>query len=116
MPRPSKLELPFDPVKIGGRVGYAMTESGFSLRRLAEDSGVDKARLSRAIRGKQVLTLAELVRICQKTGAREGWIIAAEEPIWADSALPLRMTVQSRQGSSKSGSKLADGRTRAGSR
>jgi DNA-binding phage protein len=93
VPRPSKLELPFDPETMGIRIEHVMRESGFNLSGLARDSGVDKAKLSKAIRGKSVLNLPELVRVCQTTGFRAGWVISAEEPIWADSAIPIHVTV-----------------------
>jgi transcriptional regulator with XRE-family HTH domain len=46
----------------------AIRQSGRSLNQLAADSGVDKSRLSRFLRGERDLTLTATAILCEKLG------------------------------------------------
>lgn len=113
MPKRSRLKLPFDPVALGSRMECAMRESGRHLSELARDSEVDKGKLSRVMRGKAVPNIAELIRICDTIGARVAWVLVGEEPIWADSALPVHATVKLSKGGPKASAELTHASRRA---
>ncbi len=80
MPRPTPQSHP------GDQLAELLRMLDISQSQLADDIGTTAASVSRIVSGKQALTLGMAELIASRTGARVGWLMTGELPVFPNQA------------------------------
>jgi len=80
MPRPTPQSHP------GDQLAELLRMLDLSQSQLADDIGTTAASVSRIVSGKQALTLGMAELIASRTGARVGWLMTGELPVFPNQA------------------------------
>jgi transcriptional regulator with XRE-family HTH domain len=80
MPRPIPQSHP------GEQLAELLRMLDMSQSQLAEEIGTTAASVSRIVSGKQALTLGMAELIAERTGARVGWLMTGELPVFPNQA------------------------------